>query len=222
MFALPVINYSQNKENCHTTTLDISVKDHKEHITFSSVMSELLQNTTENMEWDEGENRTSSNFVTLEFSTEAKNQKNLRSSNVRFLTQHWEELAQQSSQLNAQLELNTIGDDEIFGTESQNELPDYWFFFVPLLFPLFWIRFSFDALIWILPLYQRFLDTHLIRGLFWIGKIYYSMGIYLLLTLRKLKSLILHWMVWWNSVDFTETKTVLKQCTMGKIKTFLY
>ena len=42
-----------------------------EHITFSSVMSELLQNTTE-MEWDESENRTSSNFVTLEFSTEAQ------------------------------------------------------------------------------------------------------------------------------------------------------
>ena len=52
-------------------TLDNSLLS-LEHITFSSVMSELLQNTTENMEWDEGENRTSSNFVTLEFSTEAQ------------------------------------------------------------------------------------------------------------------------------------------------------
>merc|ERR1712062_576286 len=66
MFALPVINYSPNKENRQTSTLDISIKDPKESITFSSVMSELLKNT----EIWEGENRTSSNFVSLEFSTE--------------------------------------------------------------------------------------------------------------------------------------------------------
>ena len=45
-------------------------------------MSELLKNT----EIWEGETRTSSNFVSLEFSTEVKNQRN-RSSNVRILTQ---------------------------------------------------------------------------------------------------------------------------------------
>ena len=172
-------------------------------------MSELLKNT----EIWEGETRTSSNFVSLEFSTEVKNQRN-RSSNVRILTQKWEELAHQQSlqQLNSQLELNTI-DHDIFG-EKDDCLPDYWYFFVPLLFPLFWIRFSFDALIWLFPLYQRFLDTYLIRGIFWIAKIYYNIGIYLVST-------ICHWIVWWNSVDFTETKTVIKQFTMGRIKAFL-
>ena len=172
-------------------------------------MSEILKNT----EIWEGETRTSSNFVSLEFSTEVKNQKN-RSSNVRILTQKWEELAHQQSlqQLNSQLELNTI-DHDIFG-EKDDCLPDYWFFFVPLLLPLFWIRFSFDALIWLFPLYQRFLDTYFIRGIFWIAKIYYNIGIYLV-------SVICHWIVWWNSVDFTETKTVIKQFTMARIKAFL-
>ena len=140
---------------------------------------------------------------------------------MRFLTQKWEDFAYQNSG-------HTVSDAphiDIFESKEdpedpkdKDELPDQWILWIPLLFLLFLVRFSFDVLALI---YGRMLDSYLFRGFLMIAKIYFHVWMYLanfgIVIVAKMKEVILHWMVWWNSVDFTETKSVLMQCTVGKM-----
>ena len=145
-------------------------------------------------------------------------QKNYHS-NVRFLTQKWEDFAHQNSgPVVSDAPHIDIFESEEDPEDPKDELPDQWILWIPLLFFLFLVRFSFDALALI---YGKMLDSYLFRGFLMIAKIYYHVWMYLanfgLLMVAKMKEVILHWMIWWNSVDFTETKSVLMQCTVGKM-----